>query len=153
MPSILTRRCAALLVAAALTSLTTPLAAQPTGSVPAQRGPDARAAVENRIAELHSRLRITAAQQAQWDALTQVMRENAAHMRQVVAEHGRTQNMSALDDLRAYASVTQAHAEDMQRLVPAFQTLYEAMSPEQQQVADTTFRQFQHNATRRAGKP
>jgi hypothetical protein len=99
--------------------------------------------VENRIRDLHSRLRITGAQQPQWDAFTQVMRENAAHMQQVFAERSHLPAMSALDDLRSYAAIAEAHAEDMQRLVPAFQALYDALSPEQKRLADATFRQFQ----------
>jgi periplasmic protein CpxP/Spy len=139
---------AALLLAAASI---TPLAGQPTAA-PDRKGPNPHVSVESRIAELRTRLQITEAQQPQWNAFTQVMRENAAHMQQVLAEHGQRQDMSALDDLRAYAAIAEAHAQDMQRLVPAFQTLYEAMSPDQKQLADTTFRQFQRSEARRLGK-
>ena len=46
--------------------------------------------------------------------------------------------MNAIDDLRSYAAIAQAHAEDMQRLVPAFETLYGTLTPAQQKDADVT---------------
>ena len=106
--------------------------------------------VEQHITELHRRLHITPAEEAPWGAFAQVMRDNAMHMErafQARAQQG--PNMNALDDLRSYAAVAQAHAEDMQRLVPAFQVLYATLSPQQQKTADEVFKDFEQRRERR----
>jgi protein CpxP len=104
--------------------------------------------VERHITELRRRLKITPAQQTQWQAFSKVMRDNAARMDQAFEARAANPNMNALDDLKAYAAIAQTHAEDMQRLVPAFEALYGTMSPEQQKVADTVFRDFEQRRPR-----
>lgn len=124
-----------------------PEAAPPPMQAPAET-PAARlmmAHVEQHIADLHRRLQITQAEEPQWKAFAQVMRENAEHMDQAVDEARRRQgaNVNALEDLQTYAAIAEAHAQDVQRLVPAFQALYEAMPPQQRRVADQVFRSFE----------
>lgn len=100
--------------------------------------------VERRITGLQRRLKITPDQQPQWDAFTAVMRQNAAHMDAL--QHDRADKvttMTASEDMRSYAEVARAHADDVQRLVPAFDALYTAMTPEQKVTADRTFHEFQ----------
>ena len=104
---------------------------------------------EQRITQLHNQFKITPAQQSQWDAFAQAMRDDAQHMDQVFAQQGNPQNGSALDDMRAYAAITEAHAQDVQHLLPAFETLYNAMSPEQKRVADNVFHQYARQESRR----
>ncbi len=100
--------------------------------------------LDQHIAEMHRRLHITAAEQQQWDAFAQVMRDNAAQMEQAFkARAGAGASMNAVDDLKTYAAIAQAHAEGMQRLVPAFQQLYSALTPAQQKDADVMFRNFE----------
>jgi hypothetical protein len=123
------------------------------GQAPAM-APDKRMAarVEQHITELHRRLHITAAEEPQWKAFAQVMRDNAMHMDQAfMARAQQGANMNAVDDLRSYAAVAQAHAEDMQRLIPAFQTLYSSLTPQQQKTADEVFRDFEHRRELRPG--
>jgi hypothetical protein len=135
-------------------AVTTPAPTAPAPGAPAQtaQGRRAEAQAEKWIADLHSRLRITAAEQPQWDALAQVMRENAMHTDQVFSQElGNPAKATALDDMRAYATITEAHAEDIQKLLPAFEALYNAMSPEQKQTADNVFRQYaRQSQSRRA---
>lgn len=108
--------------------------------------------VEQHITELHRQLHITAAEEPQWSAFAQVMRENAAHMEQAFQSRAQQgANMNALDDLRSYAAVAQAHAEDMQRLLPAFEALYGSLSPQQRKTADEVFRDFEQRRDRRNG--
>jgi protein CpxP len=109
--------------------------------------------VERHIAELRRRLKITPAEKTQWDAFAQVMRDNAARMDEAFEARAANPNMSALDDLKAYAAIAQTHAEDMQRLLPAFEALYAAMTPDQQKVADTVFRDFENRRGGRHGMP
>lgn len=104
---------------------------------------------ERRIAGLQRRLKVTPQQQPQWDAFTAVMRQNAAHMEAL--QHDRADKvttMTASEDMRSYAEVARAHADDLQRLVPAFDALYAAMTPEQKITADRTFHEFQGRAGR-----
>jgi periplasmic protein CpxP/Spy len=116
-----------------------PQATAPAGqNVPRRLAPQA---VEQHIDRLHTQLRITSAQQQQWDQFAQVMRDNAANMRQAVEQRGtQLASMNAAQDMQSYAQLAQQHAEDMQKLSTAFQTLYDSMSPEQKQNADMVFR-------------
>jgi protein CpxP len=111
--------------------------------------------VERRIAGLQRRLKITPEQQPQWDAFTAVMRQNAAHMEALQRDRAdKVTTMTASEDMRSYAEVARAHADDLQRLVPAFDTLYAAMTPEQKATADRTFHEFQGRGGRgRARQP
>src|ERR1700681_4233456 len=67
--------------------------------------------VEQRITNLHAALKITPEQGTQWNAVAQAMRENAANMDKLVAANRTTppQNMSAVDDLKTYQKIAQAH--------------------------------------------
>ncbi len=99
--------------------------------------------VERRIADLHERLKITAAEQPAFDAFANVMRTNAGRMDGLVqARRKDVATLTALDQMKSYQELAQAHADDMQRLVPAFEHLYAELSPEQKKLADTSFRDF-----------
>ena len=112
------------------------------------------AVVERHIAGLQRRLKITPAQQRQWDAFTAVMRQNATHMESMQRERAdKVAGMTAPEDMRSYADVTRAHAEDVQRLIPAFDELYAAMTSEQKAVADRTFHEFQGRGGRARPRP
>jgi protein CpxP len=99
------------------------------------------ARVEERIAYLHSELKITSAQEAQWQAFADVMRQNGETMGNLYRERMADKNLSALDDMKQYTQIAQAHADGMTKLVAAFEPLYGALSPEQKQVADKVFTQ------------
>jgi periplasmic protein CpxP/Spy len=126
--------------------------AQTAGGPPKAAAPTGRPAnpilqrVDQHLTELHRQLRITAAQEPQWLPFAKAMHDNAVAMDQKFADraqHFRT--MDAVQNLQSYAAIAQQHAEDMQRLVPAFQTLYGALSPEQKKIADQLWRnQLQH---------
>jgi protein CpxP len=100
--------------------------------------------VEARITSLHAQLKITAAQEPQWNVFTQVMRDNAKTMDDLI--RSRVQNaktMTAVDDLRAYQGIADAHAEGLKKLIPAFEVLYASMSDEQKKNADAVFGRMQ----------
>jgi len=97
--------------------------------------------VEARITQLHSELGITPAQETQWDAFAQVMRDNAGRMQQTLQQRaGGFGQMSAADNMNSWASLAQEHAQGMQRLASAFQPLYGSFSDEQKRTADEVFR-------------
>ncbi len=164
MPDRATARRTAPLLLAALAApmmLAHPAAAQPAGPAPQPYAPQqpyaptpqtqrpsapetpaqARARVERQIKRLHDDLKITPEQTSAWNAFADVMRANADHMDTLYQERARSfDTMSAVDSMRSYQRIVQAHAEDLQRLVPAFGQLYESLSPQQRQTADRMFR-------------
>jgi len=102
---------------------------------------EANAAVEARIKELHRKLHITAAQQTQWDNLVQVMRGNATAMIDLQRQRAQdVKSMTAVDAVKSYAAVVEAHETGMAKFVPAFQALYDSMSDRQKMLANTMFR-------------
>jgi protein CpxP len=69
------------------------------------------------------------------------MRENAATMSRLArerAEHAQT--ATALDDLKSYAEMSEAHAAGTKRMITVFQALYDSISAEQKHAADAEFR-------------
>ena len=125
------------------------LAAADTAAMPAAAQPVATAAtmtstdkhVEARIKDLHSRLGITAAQEDAWSKVAQAMRENAATMSTLTQTRtGKAKTMTAVDDLKSYAEIAQAHADGIQKFTPVFGSLYDSMSDQQKLNADTIFR-------------
>lgn len=97
--------------------------------------------VDKRITDLHRQLHITAAQSSQWDQFAQVMRDNAKEIDQAYKDRAdRLDTMSAVDNMQSFEQIEQLRAQQMQKLVPAFQTLYASLSDEQKQDADALFR-------------
>jgi hypothetical protein len=125
---------APMVLAASAEAMTTP----PTSAEAVTASSDR---IEARIKELHKRLHVTAAQEASWNSLTQVMRDNAQVMvalqNQRVAD---TQSMNAVDSVKSYASVIDAHRSGMVKFVPAFTAFYDTLSDAQKKTADSMFR-------------
>ena len=97
--------------------------------------------VETRIKNMHAKLKITEAQEVQWTKLTEVMRDNAKAMdalTQTRVDNAKT--MTAVDDLKSYGEITEAHAAAMKKFTPAFSDLYDTMSEAQKKDADALFR-------------
>jgi hypothetical protein len=97
--------------------------------------------VEQRIATLHTTLKITPDEDARWNAVAQAMRENASNMDQLIAETRKTapRDMSAVDDLKLYQKFAQAHVDGLKNLISSFTVLYSAMPDAQKKVADHVF--------------
>ena len=109
--------------------------------------------IDARIRELHKKLHITAAQETQWNDLAQVMRDNAKAMVDLQAQ--RTANApseNAVDVVKSYASVIEAHEAGMKKFIPAFEALYNSMSDEQKKTADSLFRSRARAAARKQRK-
>ena len=139
----------------ALTLVANPLLAQtsaPTTSSQTAQSPDAAKPaarshgsrtdrVEARIKQLHEQLKITAAQEPQWNAVAQAMRDDAQAMQSDITKLRQNRaRATAVDELRGYQEVTETHVAGLQKLIPAFQALYDTMSPEQKKNADAAFR-------------
>jgi len=97
--------------------------------------------VDAHIAQLHGQLEITPAEEPQWAAFAQVMRENAAQMDAAFSARGQTlPTMDAVENLQSYAQIAQIQSANMQKLAAAFQTLYASFPEAQRKVADGVFR-------------
>jgi LTXXQ motif family protein len=99
--------------------------------------------VEARIKELHSKFHVTAAEEAQWSNVAQMMRDNAKTMvglQKDRGENAKSTAMSAVDVLKSYSEVIDAHADGIHKFIPVFQAFYDTMSDEQKKTADALFR-------------
>lgn len=104
---------------------------------------------EMRIKNMHAKLNITATQEAQWDKVAQIMRDDAKTMDSLTqARFDNAKNMTAVDNLKSYGEITAAHAEGIKNLTPVFADLYAGMSDEQKIQADMMFR---HGDKKRRG--
>src|SRR5580700_10243613 len=115
-------------------------------------GKNAEERVERRIKELHGQLQITPAEEPQWNEFAQVMRENARDMDQAFVQRAQQHpTMNAVQNMQSYEQISEQHAQRLQKLVPAFQKLYDAMPDQQKRVADQVFRtNAEQHAQRRA---
>jgi periplasmic protein CpxP/Spy len=105
----------------------------PVLPVQAQQGQN----VESSIAMLHQRLGITPAQEPAFSGLANVMRENARN----ATVGPPPANASAVYQLQAAIQFGQQEIDGMRRMLPALQTLYASLSPQQQAIANQMFRQ------------
>ena len=99
--------------------------------------------VERRITELHAKLKITPAEQKPFDDFAQAMRDNASRMDDMSGQRqSAAATATAVDQMKSYSGMAQAHAEEVSHLIGPFSTLYDALSPEQKKLADQSFRDF-----------
>jgi periplasmic protein CpxP/Spy len=103
-------------------------------------GPEQR--VKGRIAEMHAKLRISAAQEPKFKALAEVMSANAQSLDALLQERAQDKATSADASLRWYERLVDAHAEALKKFVPAFGELYASLSDAQKKTADAMFEQF-----------
>ncbi len=96
---------------------------------------------ELRVTDLHAKLKITSAQEAQWAKVAQVMRDNAKAMDTLTqARIGHAKDMTAVDDLKSYGEIADTHADGIKKLTAEFSPLYDSMSDSQKKEADSLFR-------------
>ena len=94
--------------------------------------------VEGRIAFLKAELKITDAQQPQFDKVAAAMRDNAAAMRQVFESMPGSGDTppNAVQRLEMRAKFAALRAQASQRTLDAFKPLYDSLSDEQKKTAD-----------------
>jgi hypothetical protein len=132
---------------------TAPNANAPSASVPAHRFMDRPFSrpterVEARLAYVKTALKITDAQQSQWDAYANVARKNAQDMEQRFQSrhhgepgHARHQRTNAIERLERAQSFLAEAVTRVNQLLAVEKPLYAALSPEQQEVADVVLNQ------------
>ena len=78
------------------------------------------------------------------------MRENARDMDQAFMQRAQQYpTMNAMQNMQSYEQIAEAHAQHLQKLVPAFDNLYNAMPEQQKKLTDQVFRA---NAERHAAQ-
>ena len=86
-------------------------------------------------------MRITSAEQPQWEEFAQIMRENARDMDQALMQRAQQfPTMNAVQNMQSYEQIAEEHTKRLQKLVPAFEKLYGIMPDQQKQLADQVFR-------------
>lgn len=110
--------------------------------------PSQNESVDQRIRALQQQLGITAAQMPQWNAFAQAMRDNATSTDELFRQRANSvASMNALDNMKSYARVVRAYADNTDRLEAAFETLYNALSDQQKQTLNAL---FHHQAAQNA---
>jgi hypothetical protein len=123
----------------------------PTAAAPKPERPLPSRHVEGRIAFMRAELKITSAQERQWDLVASAMRANAQRMdqasQQMRADRG--QAVSAIDRLDQRAHFTEVRATNDKSFAEAFRPLYQSLSDEQKKSADEMFGWHHHGGRRR----
>ena len=121
-----------------------PALGQPAITAPKPAGGrQMEARVDQRIEQMHRRLKITPEQQTAWDAFAQAMRRGAASTEQAYRQRsGSVETITAPENLHNFAEIEQARAQNVQTLATSFDALYGNLSDEQKKTADAMFRHF-----------
>jgi len=117
-----------------------PLTAQAQSASAGKSGKSKVERTEDQIKDYRAKLKITDAQEEQWNKVAAVMRDNAVRMEALIEERRAKGNtLNAVEDLKAYSRIADEHAAGLKNYIAAFEPLYESMSPEQKKNADTIF--------------
>src|SRR5208282_701196 len=104
--------------------------------------------IEGRIAFLKAEFAITPQQQAQWDKLAQVMRDNAkeldANFAQMRAQAG-TETRNAVQRLDAQGRFAALKVQQSTRFLAAFRPFYDSLSDQQKKTADELMVPHRHH--------
>jgi periplasmic protein CpxP/Spy len=104
---------------------------------------------EARIKELHTKLKITPAQEEPWNNVAQAMRDNPKTMEALIkARVEKEGTMTAVEDLQSYGEIAQAHADGIKAFIPIFEPLYASMSDAQKKDADRLFHHQDHKKSK-----
>jgi hypothetical protein len=98
---------------------------------------------------MHAKLGITPAEESQWNSVAQTMRDSAVQLDTAIDNREAiVGSATALDNLKAYGEIAEAHADGVRKLATAFAPLYAAMPDDQKKVADDVFAQRTHKKTK-----
>lgn len=109
---------------------------------------------EAQIKQLQDALNITKDQEALWNNLTLVMRENAKNMdafsdaRKKQRAEG-TKTLNSVEHMKLHRDITKAHFDQMEKLIPPFEAFYSSMSEEQKNITDNVFRTGKYGKQKR----
>jgi periplasmic protein CpxP/Spy len=101
---------------------------------------------EKHIKDLRVSLKITPAEESQWNEVAATMRENAKDLDRAIDKRDATvASATAIDNLNSYADIAEVHASGVKKLASAFSGLYSSMSDEQKREADEVFSHRGHD--------
>lgn len=107
--------------------------------------------IDGRIAFLKAQLKITPAQEGQWQKVEAAMRENAKALDQTIATaRQKSGDKNAVERLETRGQFTRVRSENNGRLLAAFKPLYSSLSPDQQKMADQLIGVARHHWGHRA---
>ena len=109
---------------------------------------------EAQIKQLQGVLKITEAQQELWDNLISVMRENAKDMDAFSKERAKdraenTKNMNAVEHMKFHSQITQAHLDQLEKLIPPFEAFYDSLSDQQKNIVNIVFQTGKYEKSKR----
>ncbi len=100
---------------------------------------------EQRILEMHDKLNLDANQEELWGNVTQILRDNAKTMDTLTQNRvDQADKMNAVEDLKSYGEIAQAHANGVQKMIPAFSNLFKSMTVDQQKSVNSFFHHGTH---------
>jgi hypothetical protein len=70
----------------------------------------------------------------------------------IKARSEKSGTMTAVDDLKSYGEIAEAHADGLKKFTSVFEPLYASMSDAQKKNADTLFRHHGHMKSKAKGK-
>lgn len=125
----------------AQSAATAPPAAHAMPARPHHPRPEFGRYIDGRIAFLKAELKITPAQEAQWNKVAQAMRDNVRQIRSAFAQMRAAGNAphSAVSRLEMRARLAALRAQNAEHFLAAFRPLYASLSPAQKQMADGLF--------------
>lgn len=103
--------------------------------------------IEARVQDLHQRLGIRPEQESKWKGVAAAMRENGKNMEAAMEKRRDAwAKMSAIEDLKSYQQMSEAHSDALKNMIDAFTPLYESMSADQRRAADEVFHRYNQAA-------
>jgi hypothetical protein len=110
--------------------------------------------IEAQIKQLQGALKITEDQKELWDNLTAVMRENAQEMDELTDSLTKeraesTKNMNAVEHMKFHSQITQAHLDQLEKLIPPFEAFYDSLSDQQKNITNMVFQTGKYGKAKR----
>ena len=105
---------------------------------------------EAQIKQLQDELNITKNQEALWNNLTAVMRDNAKDMDALTKDRAENRKtMNAVEHMKFHSQITENGLNQQKKFLPPFEALYASMSDEQKKTTDTIFQTGKHGKHKR----
>jgi len=99
--------------------------------------------VEQRIKTIHDKLNLAPDQEDEWQDVADVMRENETDIHKLIRERRENPPTTAVQDLKSYEAIADAHTDGIKKLVPVFESFYDDLSDQQKARADKLFGRFE----------
>ena len=120
---------------------------------PAYRGMSVEQMTQQRLTELRDALHVTTSQQPAWTRFADTAMGNARTLDQLYRQRAAAlPTMNAEQNMRAFAQIQSQQADNVQRALPPFESLYAELTPAQRQAADQLFRNYAYQSNARVSQ-